>query len=253
MLVGISPFGIWRPGNPPGIVGLDQYSTLYADARKWQQEGWLDYLTPQLYWQVESKGQSYPKLLGWWAEQNVKKRHLWPGNFTSKIRRKPRRRQTRKHVDGRGAHPADRSHARDAGRNGQRPLQHEGAYAELRRHHRQAEGRRCTPSRRWCRNRRGWARRRRASRRSSATPVGRRRCSRNEAAARQSSLGNGSCACKRPTVGRQSSCRAAKIEHVVKLADGRRDAEVRHGFRRIAAWPRRPAGAGGNQASATNR
>jgi uncharacterized lipoprotein YddW (UPF0748 family) len=87
VLVGISPFGIWRPGNPPGIVGLDQYSVLYADARLWFQEGWLDYMTPQLYWQVNSKGQSYPKLLGWWAEQNVKDRHLWPGNFTSKVRR----------------------------------------------------------------------------------------------------------------------------------------------------------------------
>jgi uncharacterized lipoprotein YddW (UPF0748 family) len=84
--VGISPFGIWRPGNPPGIVGLDQYSTLYADARKWQQEGWLDYLTPQLYWTIESKGQSYPKLLAWWAEQNVKQRHLWPGIATFKVR-----------------------------------------------------------------------------------------------------------------------------------------------------------------------
>jgi uncharacterized lipoprotein YddW (UPF0748 family) len=89
VLVGISPFGIWRPGNPPGIVGLDQYSALYADARLWLQEGWLDYFTPQLYWQVESKGQSYPRLLGWWAEQNVMRRHLWPGNFTSKVRRTP--------------------------------------------------------------------------------------------------------------------------------------------------------------------
>lgn len=85
--VGISPFGIWRPGNPPGIVGLDQYSTLYADAKLWLQEGWLDYMTPQLYWQIDSKGQSYPKLLAWWAEQNVKHRNLWPGNFTSRIRR----------------------------------------------------------------------------------------------------------------------------------------------------------------------
>ncbi|HWL40671.1 MAG TPA: family 10 glycosylhydrolase, partial [Gemmatimonadaceae bacterium] len=63
VLVGISPFGIWRPGNPPGVVGLDQYATLYADAKKWEQEGWLDYLTPQIYWQVESKGQPYAKLL----------------------------------------------------------------------------------------------------------------------------------------------------------------------------------------------
>ncbi|HVT28286.1 MAG TPA: family 10 glycosylhydrolase, partial [Lacipirellulaceae bacterium] len=61
------------------------YSTLYADARKWEREGWLDYLTPQLYWTVESEHQSYPKLLRWWAEQNVKERHLWPGNFTSRV------------------------------------------------------------------------------------------------------------------------------------------------------------------------
>jgi hypothetical protein len=67
---------------------MDQYATLYADAKKWEQEGWLDYLTPQIYWQVESKGQPYAKLLAWWAEQNVKQRHLWPGNFTSKIGRK---------------------------------------------------------------------------------------------------------------------------------------------------------------------
>jgi uncharacterized lipoprotein YddW (UPF0748 family) len=89
VLVGISPFGIWRPDNPPGVKGFDQYSSLYADARKWQQEGWVDYFTPQLYWLVESKEQSYPQLLAWWHEQNVKGRHLWPGNFTSKIGRKP--------------------------------------------------------------------------------------------------------------------------------------------------------------------
>jgi uncharacterized lipoprotein YddW (UPF0748 family) len=34
MLVGISPFGIWRPGNPPGITGLDSYNEIYADSRR---------------------------------------------------------------------------------------------------------------------------------------------------------------------------------------------------------------------------
>jgi uncharacterized lipoprotein YddW (UPF0748 family) len=95
VLVGISPFGIWRPGYRVGITGLDQYATLYADVRKWQREGWLDYLTPQLYWRIDSQGQSYAKLLAWWAEQNVKQRHLWPGNFTSRIRRRPDARETR--------------------------------------------------------------------------------------------------------------------------------------------------------------
>ena len=95
VLVGISPFGIWRPGHPEGITGLDQYNSLYADARKWLRGGWVDYFTPQLYWRIDSEGQSYPKLLGWWHEQNVKQRHLWPGNFTSRIRRRPDREETR--------------------------------------------------------------------------------------------------------------------------------------------------------------
>jgi uncharacterized lipoprotein YddW (UPF0748 family) len=86
VLVGISPFGIWRPGNPEGIQGLDQYATLYADARKWLHEGWVDYLTPQLYWRVEG-AQSYPKLLAWWHSENEKQRHLWPGNGAHNVRK----------------------------------------------------------------------------------------------------------------------------------------------------------------------
>ena len=82
--VGISPFGIWRPGNPPGIEGFDQYGKLYADAKLWFNNGWVDYFTPQLYWPIAREKQSYPKLLAWWAEQNTKGRHLWPGNFTGR-------------------------------------------------------------------------------------------------------------------------------------------------------------------------
>jgi uncharacterized lipoprotein YddW (UPF0748 family) len=78
---GISPFGIWKPGNPPGIVGLNAYASLYADSRKWLQEGWVDYLTPQLYWRINSPGQSYPKLLQWWLQQNTRDRHIYPGNI----------------------------------------------------------------------------------------------------------------------------------------------------------------------------
>jgi uncharacterized lipoprotein YddW (UPF0748 family) len=51
--VGISPFGIWRPGAAPGVYGLDAYSEIYADSRRWLREGWLDYLAPQLYWQLD--------------------------------------------------------------------------------------------------------------------------------------------------------------------------------------------------------
>jgi uncharacterized lipoprotein YddW (UPF0748 family) len=76
---GISPFGIWRPGYPESIRGFDQYDILYADAKLWLNKGWVDYFTPQLYWPISQIPQSYPVLLGWWAKENTKKRHLWPG------------------------------------------------------------------------------------------------------------------------------------------------------------------------------
>ena len=76
---GLSPFGIWRPNNPPAIAGFDQHNLLYADARKWLNEGWIDYYSPQLYWPINQLLQSYPVLLAWWKEENVKGRHLWPG------------------------------------------------------------------------------------------------------------------------------------------------------------------------------
>jgi uncharacterized lipoprotein YddW (UPF0748 family) len=81
---GISPFGIWRPGFPAQVKGFDSYEKLYADARKWLREGWVDYFTPQLYWPTTKVEQAYPALLGWWAGENTQGRHLWPGNFTSR-------------------------------------------------------------------------------------------------------------------------------------------------------------------------
>jgi uncharacterized lipoprotein YddW (UPF0748 family) len=83
--VGISPFGIWRPGHPRQVTtGFDQYADIYADARLWMREGWGDYWAPQLYWPIAQTAQSYPVLLRWWAEENVHGRHLWPGLFTSR-------------------------------------------------------------------------------------------------------------------------------------------------------------------------
>lgn len=77
---GISPFGIYRPGNPEGITGLDAYNVLYADSKKWLEQGWVDYLAPQLYWRTDQTKQSYPLLLKWWTEINPKQRHIYAGN-----------------------------------------------------------------------------------------------------------------------------------------------------------------------------
>jgi uncharacterized lipoprotein YddW (UPF0748 family) len=83
---GISPFGIGRPDRrPPGITGFSQYDKLYADAETWLQNGWLDYLTPQLYWSIKPQSQAYPVLLDYWIGQNTLGRHIWPGLYTSRI------------------------------------------------------------------------------------------------------------------------------------------------------------------------
>ncbi|HLM59733.1 MAG TPA: family 10 glycosylhydrolase [Pyrinomonadaceae bacterium] len=85
VLYGISPFGIWQPVPELDIKGLNAYAELYADARKWLQDGTIDYLAPQLYWETARKGQSFPVLLEWWRNQNVKNRHLWAGTAVYRI------------------------------------------------------------------------------------------------------------------------------------------------------------------------
>lgn len=74
---GISPFGIWRPGNPQGIVGTDAYATIYADATAWLRDQTIDYLAPQLYWQFGG-GQDFGLLAPWWAGQR-NDRHMYIG------------------------------------------------------------------------------------------------------------------------------------------------------------------------------
>lgn len=82
---GISPFGIWKSGYPTGIVGTSAYDALYCDALAWLSGGYIDYLTPQLYWPFGG-GQDYVKLMPWWASQVVSKgKHFYPGQAPYRI------------------------------------------------------------------------------------------------------------------------------------------------------------------------
>lgn len=83
---GLSPFGIWKPGYPKGISGSSQYDELYADAKLWWNEGWVDYFTPQLYWPIDPPKQSFTALLSWWQSENKHNRHLWPGLNTVEVK-----------------------------------------------------------------------------------------------------------------------------------------------------------------------
>jgi hypothetical protein len=86
--VGVSPFGVGRPDRrPPGISGFSQFDKLYADVERWLENGWLDYLAPQLYWQIDRAGLQFPVLLDYWLAENRARRHVWPGLFTSQVTR----------------------------------------------------------------------------------------------------------------------------------------------------------------------
>ncbi len=82
---GISPFGIYRPGIPPGISGLDQYAAIYADPPVWISEGWVDYLAPQLYWRTDQTRQAYGVLIEWWAGLAAEGRSIFAGNYLSQL------------------------------------------------------------------------------------------------------------------------------------------------------------------------
>lgn len=77
---GISPFGIWKPGNPSGTTGLDAYNVIFADGVAWLEAKTIDYITPQLYWPFGG-GQDYGLLATWWSNRAAENdRHIYPGH-----------------------------------------------------------------------------------------------------------------------------------------------------------------------------
>lgn len=79
---GVSPFGIWRNAatDPKGSAtrGLQNYDDLYADPLLWARKGWVDYVAPQLYWEINHRVAPYGRLVEWWA-RNANGRHLYIG------------------------------------------------------------------------------------------------------------------------------------------------------------------------------
>ena len=71
---GISPFGVWRNASVDSTgsatqTGITNYDDLYADIRLWIKEGWIDYVLPQLYWEIGKKVADYEILAHWWANE----------------------------------------------------------------------------------------------------------------------------------------------------------------------------------------
>ncbi len=71
---GISPFGVWRNASVDSTgsattAGITNYDDLYADIRLWIKKGWIDYVLPQLYWEIGKKAADYETLAHWWANE----------------------------------------------------------------------------------------------------------------------------------------------------------------------------------------
>lgn len=87
---GISPFGVWRNSNDPTgsktTAGLTNYDDLYANTREWIRKGYIDYITPQIYWNIGFKPAAYDVLLDWWVKETINKPiHLYIGQAAYKI------------------------------------------------------------------------------------------------------------------------------------------------------------------------
>ncbi len=84
---GVSPFGVWRHKSvdkrgSDTYKALTNYDDLYADILLWLKEGYIDYVVPQLYWEMGKEHVNYKKLADWWTE-NSNGKNLYIGLFAS--------------------------------------------------------------------------------------------------------------------------------------------------------------------------
>ncbi|HMB63625.1 MAG TPA: family 10 glycosylhydrolase, partial [Eudoraea sp.] len=90
---GISPFGVWKnnstdPRGSATRAGQTTYEDLYADPLLWMDQGWIDYLVPQVYWSMNLPVASHEKIVNWWANDSIAS-NLYIGNAAYKIRNNP--------------------------------------------------------------------------------------------------------------------------------------------------------------------
>ena len=70
---GVSPYGVWqnRNGDNGGSEtnSFEAYKSLYCDAPAWIDGGYLDFLSPQIYWDFDSSQAPFDTLLRWWNDR----------------------------------------------------------------------------------------------------------------------------------------------------------------------------------------
>lgn len=97
---GISPFGVWRnrtedPRGSETRAGTSNFDGLYADVIRWQREGWIDYLMPQVYWRDDHPAADFSTLAWWWNDAAYG-RHVYLGLAPYRIQRRSEHRLWRR-------------------------------------------------------------------------------------------------------------------------------------------------------------
>ena len=96
--LGISPSGVWKSAGTKSYVEYDENGTcitngsptknsfnhyeyyLYSDTKKWCDNEWIDYITPQTYWAITHSTAYFKPLIKWWDDVvKYKKVNLYSG------------------------------------------------------------------------------------------------------------------------------------------------------------------------------
>lgn len=87
---GVSPRGVWKnkvndPNGSDTGYAKESYYSDYADTVKWVEEGYIDYIIPQVYWEMNHNVAPFKTVTNWW--ENIVKGtdvDLYIGHTTDK-------------------------------------------------------------------------------------------------------------------------------------------------------------------------
>ena len=71
VVFGVAPTSIWQNkfSNPLGsdTNGFESYSVAYSDSRLWVKKGFVDYIIPEIYFEIGHENADYTTLINWWS------------------------------------------------------------------------------------------------------------------------------------------------------------------------------------------
>lgn len=71
VVFGVSPMGIYKDTTTSSysIKGGESYYNVFADTLAWVNNGWVDYIVPQVYWETTHPTAAYENVVDWWNGQ----------------------------------------------------------------------------------------------------------------------------------------------------------------------------------------